>query len=1384
MDESPSLGVVNASSSHRYHDKMEIDSGPAQQRTGSASGHSARQSFFGKPADMPDEEPEASDVMDEILSSSDDDEVDAQQELALLNAKFDRNKRALDSQLSDLTTRPYRATTPLESIARVARISLKDLQRASEHQEMEVDRSPAGTSHLQPPTTHSSESDDSSAVRTPKHPSDAQVVVQSSEDDTERVRRHFRRPSPDVVILPYLNNDSQTLDISAAIAGDGKRQEKVSAAAFDALVEDVGQEEEREHDLANVFAEYLRRWREECDDLDRLREEQERLERRQSQEPGPEPDTPMGPSVNTVLEGRRLHKFNSEYEFEQVLKQSEETARIEQEKLDREAKKNQADMEKEAILPDQETEARFHHGLFVDANRHREPDTLTQVFSYEPPPDNFNEDEQRLFIAAFKETPKKWGEIASLLPGRIYKDCIQHYYANKWDGRFRDNRTKKMKAAGRRGRGGKAPPRGRGSALMADLGRSEELIPAANVSDSGRPKRAAAPTTFGEREIDAKAALLGPSPAKKSGPGSKLDSNGDVGPEKAVKRRKVMGEKPGRKSKAHQPLATLAAAPNMSPGKPFLQNMNGKEDTAKAPSLEDAGLLAGFQAGHHGALPSEAHAMYMHEGFMQPVGASEESRRSKTSGPAQASKSSASSYWSVPEQTDFSKYIAHFGTDYGAIAAHMGTKTQTMIKNHYQRQVDNGNRADLKAAAEEADRRRHNGEDMGAPPTPTPIIKRKYDNPQPNLPRALAPNTDAMEVDDPSPAPRPSAPKHASPSQFPAQPRFTTSAQATPVPAQRVVPSPVTSAAVPVAPQTTVAAPQRPSQHPLGARFSIYPDARPESRAGLAPTASFRMSQDLQSRAQAHQQSRNMPDAAYIRNLKEEQERALQVQESRNQQERVDQLQRQSVFHRGSAHGSPSDTPLTNPLERKRFPEETPPSPPRGAPIQTSAFARPLLGGSFFGQNSSSPFPATFAGRQLSHPSPSKRDEPRPNSVRTTSGAPSAGAAPPPADPPKRSNLLSILNSEPEEPKPLKRESLGSQRAASPGSSNFPNAPNAPPAAPLPAIPTRRETFGQPSMPQSQFSRPSFAQPSQTPVPQPPALKQELPPGGPQSKPDWARHVLQQQVSQSEPSPPTLERDVRPYYPHRAALGSLNQSNRANPSPPPHPLMAHSRTPSLTAQAIQSSRDQRPQLSNQQPTHPAHQHPQLSNPFAQHPSSSSFNPAQPAHGHNHAHHSHNSSVGGGFPGMHHRGLSREDAIRHEQSIMAQREREELERRWRQDSIDAERRAEAQFFAQRQQEQERQQHVFARGPPPPQPLHPPTLAGPSFMPNRLGSLREQSMREAEVTMEEHRRMQDAERRRQDEYMRDREEDHRRRQQDEMFRRQTPLGGGYRPPTGQR
>jgi hypothetical protein len=114
-----------------------------------------------------------------------------------------------------------------------------------------------------------------------------------------------------------------------------------------------------------------------------------------------------------------------------------------------------------------------------------------------------------------------------------------------------------------------------------------------------------------------------------------------------------------------------------------------------------------------------------------------------------------SSYWSVPEQTDFPALLAHFGTDWHGIAKWMTSKThimvyatvfqqwlvvpqdtnksrrvaiiQTQVKNYYQRQVDSGKMKEWEDIARDADEKKSRGEETGPLPTPTILPKRYYD---------------------------------------------------------------------------------------------------------------------------------------------------------------------------------------------------------------------------------------------------------------------------------------------------------------------------------------------------------------------------------------------------------------------------------------------------------------------------------------------------------------------------------------------------------------------------------------------------------------------------------------------------------------------------------
>lgn len=81
------------------------------------------------------------------------------------------------------------------------------------------------------------------------------------------------------------------------------------------------------------------------------------------------------------------------------------------------------------------------------------PKDALAVFGYHNRMEPFDLVEQLIFAVAFSKSPKEFEEIAMLLPGRTGKDCIDHYYEKKWDGRFKTE-SKLAKMAERRERFG------------------------------------------------------------------------------------------------------------------------------------------------------------------------------------------------------------------------------------------------------------------------------------------------------------------------------------------------------------------------------------------------------------------------------------------------------------------------------------------------------------------------------------------------------------------------------------------------------------------------------------------------------------------------------------------------------------------------------------------------------------------------------------------------------------------------------------------------------------------------------------------------------------------------------------------------------------------
>ncbi|RFU77283.1 hypothetical protein TARUN_4959 [Trichoderma arundinaceum] len=81
----------------------------------------------------------------------------------------------------------------------------------------------------------------------------------------------------------------------------------------------------------------------------------------------------------------------------------------------------------------------------------------------------------------------------------------------------------------------------------------------------------------------------------------------------------------------------------------------------------------------------------------------------------------ASSYWTTSEAEMFPGLLSEFGTDWSAIAEHMGTKTYTMVKNYYNRKKDSEN-PEWEAIVQEADAKRARGETLEDPP----VIRTKH----------------------------------------------------------------------------------------------------------------------------------------------------------------------------------------------------------------------------------------------------------------------------------------------------------------------------------------------------------------------------------------------------------------------------------------------------------------------------------------------------------------------------------------------------------------------------------------------------------------------------------------------------------------------------------
>ncbi|OJD28917.1 myb dna-binding domain-containing protein [Diplodia corticola] len=1157
-------------------------------------------------------------------ASEDDDEMDLDDEFFSQKTRYEREKVRLESRLKNLEDRGFRCSSPLKTLLRLSRIREADLPRSApapvvgvapntgnshrikEPERMEPDlHSPTSTMNgpmVGPPNERAEKAPPVMAQPVPKGEAPKLPTPKAEESEdvemgeasaVEEVDGGVQTASSedesitevDLHSLPYLNRGPPTPLSDPDQENTGLRT-NIMAAIKDKLFNNIRAEQEFQGTALHIFRMQYHNWGFESAHREKdaaMREEKEKTE---------EQEAAVSPSETSTTGPAHRQRHVTDYDLENILAESRrmEEERIEKQRREEEASRNPFSNGQAPIpdmLPDDELERR----KFVNTNRLREPSKGILTFGFEPPEDDFSPEEHKKLVTAYLQTPKDWGEIAKALPNRNFRECINHYYATKWNGEYKPP-TGRRKAKRRAG-----IPKGRKIAIpfaSTDQVDGEDGT-IATTTERGRPRRAAAPT-FGDREMQDDHATPVPTPGRQRGASTRGETV-EPSTEKPVKRQRVAKEKGTKRGRAAQ---QLAPAPSASPSKTDKDMYPG--EAALDPSRmhrteEEAALLA--------RLPSvqpDIAGQFGETAYQVPQTAPVPERPKGRGAGSRAG--GMSSYWSVNESTDFRNYLGYFGTDFHAIAKQMGTKTAAMVKNEYFRKTDSGNHPELVEIAQAADDRRSRGEDIGPPPPPTASNKRRYDTTQPAIPRTLAP-TPAENVDIKQSPPAADLPARTASPHVQTGSRFPPLAQASPALSASTPPTSIIASTSVPAPSSHASAYGKPAQHEMpGPRRGFFSQREP-SRAALVqndlrqppPEAPRDVHAEHHHHRRQYSQglagSQQLHDPRYVRMSAEQREREAQV------------TQQQEIYgSSAAAHHPLYRTSVPPQLPPQRGSE--PPSEARPGQVQQGAFSRGAPQLRHLTETPSQLPIAQPPGRVSRHVSPKREESQQPyaSSQPAVQATPRVASAV--AEPRKTSNLADLLNPAPSEPKPKEQKPAVDDRASvlpheRPYSAqgrpiHQTTAPPPPPPVTMssssPAFP-RRDVFTESPAPNSPFARPAYIQQTQqqqqmqAPQRRPMEVSSREQSQPPASRDPWARPAYSQPqppVSQtSSPHPAALQQpqapipiDGRQQYPgnHRAALSQLNTSAQPRNVHSPTPSHAHhSRTPSYTHQ---QSRQQAP----------------------------------------------------------------------------------------------------------------------------------------------------------------------------------------------------------------
>lgn len=402
--------------------------------------------------------------------------------------------------------------------------------------------------------------------------------------------------------------------------------------------------------------------------------------------------------------GRR---FATERDLERVL---EASMREDEERKERESRmqKEKYRSDKEAVIPSMYwTEEEKERDHYIDRSGFVPQDRLVAAWHVLPPVNNFTAQETELFEKRYLELPKQWGKVAEAIPHRDFGTCIQYYYLMKKELNLKEKLKKQPKRRKKGGRG-----KQRSSALVSELGNGDaETEDNQETGENGerkRPRRAAAPTWgFEQPATDTDSAT--PTAASRRGPSAaaKVDQPDKVDGRKG--RRKAAKDKEPKVPKPAQPLAAGPAPPNAKRSRSNSRAPNVEFQANIAPDLHrlplpyEQAMPAGIQPPFPVQQQQPMQSMEQRPQSIPPTSISEvmappSLRPEPPQQPPQPAMTTfnlasqqiplqnerkvqqqTSSYWSVSESNDFPQLLRAFGSDWLAIATHMGSKTAIMV---------------------------------------------------------------------------------------------------------------------------------------------------------------------------------------------------------------------------------------------------------------------------------------------------------------------------------------------------------------------------------------------------------------------------------------------------------------------------------------------------------------------------------------------------------------------------------------------------------------------------------------------------------------------------------------------------------------------------------